>query len=113
MKLRDHSSPQFARDVRQVLDAATVGMRWADNVGPVATLRYVHADAPIDVRVSTGAGQMPHAVLVLRAVNRTDQTTESGCRITWRWIGHALRVSAIDVSDTADEYDVTLGVLLG
>ncbi len=101
------------RDLRQILRAAEIGVQWAHNLGPVASLRYLAARAPIDVRVSTPGGQPPHSVHVLRAVNRTDDSIESGCRVTWSWRRGEVRVSAIDVSDTGDEYDVTLGLLMG
>lgn len=113
MKPRDAGDALFSRDVQQILRAAEVGQRWADNIGPVVTFRYLAARAPFDVETKTPGGVAPHAVLVLRAVNRDDATIESGCRVAWKWGRGRVVVSAIDVTDTADEYDVTLGILLG
>lgn len=113
MRPADETHKRAPRDTRQILDAASVGIRHADNVGPVATLRYLHASAPYTVPVSTPGGSPPVEVRVARAVNRVDDTRESGCRITWTWARGALTVSAIDVSDTADEYDVTLWLTMG
>lgn len=100
-----------ARDVVQILTAAEVGMRWADNVGPVATFRYLASRAPI--RVVVRGQTQPLAVVVLRAVNRSTLAIESGCRVTWRWGRGTVDVHALDVSDTAVEYDVTIGLLQG
>lgn len=101
-----------ARDVRQILTSEEVGLRWADNVGPIVRLRYVHGDAPIDV----DAGRLkarPASVIVLRAVHLGDLSEESGCRVRWRWRGRLLRIESIDVSDTSSSYDVELGLLKG
>ena len=108
---RDGNDSPRERDMQQILTAAEVGLRWADNVGPVATFRYLATRAPIRVVVS--ATTKPFAVVVLRAVNRSTLSTESGCRIAWRWGAGTVDVTAIDVIDTAAEYDVTIGVLKG
>lgn len=106
---RAGSDAGSARDVQQILTAAEVGLRWPDNVGQVVTFRYLATRAPVRVVVSTLAA--PLSVFVLRAVNRSTLAIESGCRITWRWGRGTVDVSAIDVSDTAAEYDVTVGIL--
>jgi hypothetical protein len=108
---RDGADGVRLRSVRQVLTAAEVGLRWGDNVGPEITMRYLASRAPIDV--ATSLRERPRAVLVLEAVNRSDGVSESGCRVVWSWRGSAIRIESIDVSDTSDEYDVTLGVLKG
>ena len=52
MTPRKGNDAGFARDVSQILTGAEVGIRWADNVGPLATFRYLASRAPIRVRVS-------------------------------------------------------------
>lgn len=101
----------FSRDVGQVLRASEVGIRWRDNVGPVLTFRYLATRAPI--AVSVPATSAPLGVLVLRAENRDTSEIESDCRVIWRWGRGTIVVNAIDVSNTGDEYDVTLGLLQG
>ncbi len=101
------------RVTRQILDAQSVGIRHADNIGPVVTLRYLNASAPYTVAVPTPNSAPPAEVRVSRAVNRSDDTRESGCRITWTFERGTLTVHAIDVSDTSDEYDVTLWLTMG
>lgn len=106
---RDEADKAFPRDLRSILRAAEVGLRWADNIGPMASLRYLASRAPIQVATSA----MPHAVLCLRAVNRSTRAVESGCRVTWTTSRMGVQIESLDVSDTAAEYDVTLGLLLG
>jgi hypothetical protein len=113
MKPRDAGSTRFLRDVQQVLRAAEIGLRWADNVGPVATLRYYDPTNSLTFDVDSSAKSPPLSIVVLRAENLTDRTIESGCRITWRWGRERIVVEAIDVSAIDDEYDVTLGLWMG
>lgn len=107
---RDGSDAIFARDVRQILRASEVGIRWADNVGPVLTFRYLASRAP--VRVATRVRTAPLSVVVLRAENRTTLAIESGCRVTWRWGNGTIDVNSLDVSDPSAEYEVKLGLLM-
>lgn len=107
MIVRDND--RFVRDVRQVLTVAEVGLRWKDNIAPVAEFRYLESRAPY--YLLTTLVEAPLSVLVLRAVNRDTRTIESGCRITWTWDGSYVRVSAMDVVTPASEYDVTLGLV--
>jgi hypothetical protein len=68
---------------------------------------YIGDDAPFTLRVDRAA--KPIAVACLAAVQDDGITTETGCRVTWAWLGNALRVDAIDVSGaSSDEYSVTL-----
>lgn len=108
---KDSALLAWVDDVRRVLTAAITGLRWRDNIGPVREFVYLAAKAPIEVRADVRTA--PLAVVVLRAENRTDLTVESGCRVTWTMRRDHLRIHSIDVSDTADEYDVTLGLLMG
>lgn len=106
---------RWVRSVRSILSASEVGIRWADQIHPLALMRYDGDVAPYDV--ATGAKSRPLAVLCLAATQRADQaTTESGARVIWAWRGGEtgmIRVSSIDLSSTTAEYDVTLGVLMG
>lgn len=109
--LENPSLLSWVQDVARALTAQLGGLSWRDNVGPVIELRYLAASAPVEKLMPVKS--KPLSVIVLRAENRTDQTYESGNRITWTVEGANLRISAIDVSDTNDEYDVTLGLLMG
>lgn len=106
---------RWARAVRSVLSAGEVGIRWADNIGPLPTMRYDGDSAPYDI--ATGAKSRPLAVLCLAATKRNDQSvTESGNRLRWAWRGGergVVRIEVIDLSSVTDEYDVTLGLLMG
>jgi hypothetical protein len=95
------------RDVRQILTAKEIGLRWADNVGAEVSFRWANAAVDVPVKLPT-----PPAYIVARAVNRTTNAIESGCRITWTYDRGTLSVSAIDVSTPADEYDVILGIMV-
>lgn len=100
---------RFVRDVTQVLDASAIGIRWRDNIGAPIEFRYLASRAPYVV--ATPLLEAPLGVVVLRAKNRDSLALESGCRVTWTWGRGSLHVSAIDVSDTAAEYDVTIGLV--
>ena len=113
---KPHSDPNllgWVQDVDRALTAQKGGLSWADNVGPVITLRYLAANAPIAKQLPSNVRTKPLSVFVLRAENRTDQTYESGNRIVWSFDGDAIVIRAIDVSDTNDSYEVTLGLLMG
>lgn len=71
----------------------------------VVTFRYLASRAPVDVAV---AAKTSPRVLRVDARHRTTQAIETGPRMTWSWRGGVLRVSSLDVSDTASEYEVTL-----
>jgi hypothetical protein len=102
---------QLAQDLYQVLNAVAGGLRWSDNIAPLITFRYDGDLVPIQVR---GPQTAPLAVLCLRAVKLTDQsTTESGARVTWSHSGTVLRIHAIDLTSSTEAYDVHLGVLMG
>lgn len=101
----------FLRDLRQILTAREGGLRWADQVAPLTTFRYLAATAPHSVRVE--ASSPPLAVLCLAAKDRTTRAVESGARVTWTWADGSIAVSAIDVAEAAHEYEVTLGLLMG
>lgn len=107
---RDGSDALFARDVRQILRASEVGIRWADNIGPVVQFQYRGGRAPYRVRVRAKAP--PQAVFVLRAFNHAGLTVESGCRVTWKWGNGTLDVKQIDVTDPLALYEVTLGLMM-
>lgn len=102
---------RWVEDVGRALTAQLGGLSWADNVGPVLTFRYLAAKAPISVRMPSRVP--PVSLSILRILNLTDSTFESGCRVKWTLDREHVVIHAIDVVDTNDEYDVTLGLLMG
>ena len=109
----NETATQFLRDVRQILRGTEVGIRWVDNVGPVATLEYVDADAPFDVRVDLK--EAPLAVVWVRAQDITTPANgiDGLVRVRWSWVNGMLRIHDIDVTNTSNRYAVTLGLLKG
>lgn len=69
------------------------------------TFRYLASRAPVDVVVKAKARPR---IVSIEATHRTTLVTESWPRISWTWRGGVVRVSALDVTDTASEYDVTM-----
>ena len=109
---RDNADDAFARDVRQILRAREIGLRWRDQLSATVEIpAYLAARAPYSVAVPG----VPLSVECLRAENIATHVRESGCRVSWRG-GRAagtIDVTAIDVSDTAATYLVTLGFWMG
>jgi hypothetical protein len=103
------SLPDFKPDDRELLKwVRAVRTAFSRIEGRQVTLRYLAAKAPFDVAIALTSP--PVSVHVAQAVNRTDRKIESGLRVTWSWTGVALRIHALGVSDTSDEYDVALWV---
>lgn len=95
---------ELGRDLRQMLNAQEGGIKHGDNVGPVLTCRYLSGR---QVNVHAPVNRRPRAI-ACSAVNRTDGIFEDNLRIVWKWGPANISVVSIDVSDTNDEYDVTL-----
>lgn len=94
----------LVNDLRTLLNARDGGIQHKENVGPVLSCRYLDGR---ELSVLTGTNRAPvHINVTCR--NRATATLESNNAIVWTWARGAIRVSSIDVSDTAEEYDVTL-----
>ena len=103
------SLPDFKPEDRELLKwVRAVRTAFSRIEGRKIELRYLASKAPFDVALALV--NPPVSVHVAQAVNRTDRRIESGLRVTWSWTGAFLRIHALDVSDTADEYDVALWV---
>lgn len=92
---REHYA--WVEDVRRVL---------REIEGESVRLRYLASRAPIEV--STTLLAKPVEVTVRTAANRATGVVESGLRVSWTWGNGKIKISALDVSDTAEEYDVVL-----
>lgn len=112
MRVGLETETTFGRDVRQVLTASQVGLSFSDNVGPVVEFEYLNADAPYELALP-GLRQAPSEVVVRRAQSQTTGRVESGCRVEWSWVNGGLTVHSVDVVNTGETYDVTLGVWRG
>ena len=100
------------RDLKRILTAREEGLRWTDNIGPIATLRYDSDDAPFDVPID--AKSKPLAVVCLAAVRRDDPAQiQSFARVTWEYVSGKVRVHSISLATVSVTYDVTLGILMG
>lgn len=110
MKVRDENDKRFGRDVQNVLRSEEVGIRHADQIGPVLELEYLDSRAP--VRVKTSLRETPSRVSVLLAKDLTDPTQgfTSDARVRWSWTAGDLSILDIDVPTPANTYLVTLGV---
>jgi hypothetical protein len=111
VRVEDRDLLAWISDVRRALTSTIEGLRWHDNVGELGRFRYLADRAPYDV--SCAATERPLAVLVLQAQNLVDFSFETGCRIKWTWRRSSIRVESIDVTNTTDEYAVSLGLLMG
>ncbi len=76
--------------------------------GVRASFRYLDSRKPVTVQVAVTS--KPWRVEVARAFNRTTLAVESGARVTWSWRAGTVRIDALDLSSTTEEYDVEIVV---
>jgi hypothetical protein len=107
MRPKPQEHPAFARDVRDILDAGRVGLRWPDNVGPEVSVRWSGAATSVAV-------QVPGEPAYLAVTARNESTGEHECnpRIVWTYTRGVLRVSSLDVSAPSDPYEVRIGIMV-
>ena len=106
------TTDKYARDVRQILTGAEVGIRW-DNVGPVVEFEYLDARAPYDILIPLV--EKPAAIAWVSAQDLTSPQSgvDGNMRVRWSWKGGAMTIHDIDVTTTANTYLVRLGILKG
>lgn len=95
-------------DREQLAWVQDVDRKFRDVEGVRASFRYLDSRKPFVVKVPVAS--KPWRVEVARAFNKTSLLVESGARVTWTWRAGTVRVEAIDLSSTTDEYDVELVV---
>lgn len=111
MRPPNDTAPNFGRTLAQILDTGSVGLRWADNIGPVSEpFDYLDAQAPYDVAVP---GLSAPPFLVLAVVENKDDPTEPKMAHfpAWTWAAGKVRVHSIDVTTTAETYRVRLATV--
>ena len=102
---------QWTRDVRKILTAGQIGIRWADQIGTplVVSIDDIDTLAP----VPTGLVEPPLSVVCLfwRA-EPDDNLRYSGGLVTWEWAGNgSIVIHAIDGVSSAQSVVVTLGLV--
>jgi hypothetical protein len=103
-----------AREIELTFEATnTVGAGTVfDSIEVQLTDPNVAVRSAVDVLVDTK--DRPLAVFCLRATKTgAPAHVESGARVEWEWRGSSIRIHGIDLSSATDEYDVTLGLLMG
>lgn len=101
--------PEFKPEEREHLVwSRAVRGAFARLEGTETVFRYLHSRAPYTLGMTLA--RVPVEVRVVSAMNRTDRRIESSVRVTWEWTGALLKIHALDVSDTNDEYDVRIVV---